>query len=91
MPRMVHTAEFKKRVAIEALREGKTLAQIASEYKVHPVQVCTWKKELLDGCTVIFEDKRKRKPKEEITRDMLEQTIGKQKVELDYLKKKLGL
>jgi transposase-like protein len=91
MPRIVHTPAFKKKVALEALREDKTLNQIASEYKIHPVQVSLWKKELLDGCEAIFADKRKRPPKEDITREMLEQTIGQQKVELDFLKKKLAI
>ena len=56
MTRTPHTAEFKKKVALEALREDKTLGQIASAHGVHPVQVSKWKKMLLDGAASVFAD-----------------------------------
>ena len=42
--RRVHTPEFKAKIALEALSSTKTLAEVAAEHKLHPVQVCQWKK-----------------------------------------------
>jgi transposase-like protein len=84
------TAAFKKKVALDALREEKTLGQLASEHGVHPIQVSKWKKELIDGCETIFQDKRERQKAEPWDREALERKIGQLTIELDYLKKKLG-
>jgi transposase-like protein len=83
------TAAFKKKVAIEAIKEDRTLGELASEYGVHPIQLSRWKKELIEGSEGIFQDKRKRKS-EEWDREALERKIGQLTIELDYLKKKLG-
>ena len=48
------TAEFKARVAREALRGDKTIQEIASGHKVHPNQVSTWKRQAIDGLGSIF-------------------------------------
>jgi transposase len=81
---------FKKKVALEALKEDKTLAQLASQYGVHPLQVGQWKKALIDGAEQIFERKGSRKQSEDVGREELERKIGQLTVELDFLKKKLG-
>lgn len=81
---------FKKKVALEAIREERSLNEIAQAYEVHPVQVCKWKKELLEGADVIFERKRK-KADEEDKIVALERKVGQLAVENDWLKKKLGL
>jgi transposase-like protein len=52
--RRQHDAQFKLRVALEAAKGLKTLSQIASEYKVHPNQVSSWKKQLLEGGSSLF-------------------------------------
>lgn len=88
MSRTLRTAAFKKKVALEALREDKTLSQIASLYGVHPIQVSKWKKELLDGAESVFEDKRSHRKEEGIAREDLERKIGQLTVELDFLKKR---
>jgi len=49
-----HSAEFKARVAMEVLRGVKTLAEIVQEYQVHPVQVNTWKQELVERGAELF-------------------------------------
>ena len=90
MNKSQRTAAFKKKVALEALREDKTLAQLASQYGVHPMQVSKWKKELVDGAERVFEDKRARCKKEPIGREELERKIGQLTVELDFLKKISG-
>lgn len=89
-PRTPRTAAFKKKVALEALREDKTLNQLASQYGLHPLQVGKWKKELIDGAEVVFEGKRTRKQDETPDRDELEKKIGRLTMENDFLKKKLG-
>lgn len=88
MSKTLRTASFKKKVALEALKEDKTLSQIASQYGVHPIQVSKWKKELLDGAEGIFEDKRSRRKEEGVAREDLERKIGQLTVELDFLKKR---
>jgi transposase-like protein len=91
MARLPRTAAFKKRVALDALKEDKTLAQLASEHGVHPMQISEWKRELLDGAETIFERKGSKRQREPIEREDLERKIGQLTVELDYLKKKLGI
>ncbi|MGI0062317.1 MAG: IS3 family transposase [Nitrosotalea sp.] len=91
MTRTLRTPAFKKKVALEALKEDKTLGQIASQFGVHPIQVSQWKQELLVGCEAVFQDKRKRTKTEECGREALERKIGQLTIDIDYLKKKLGL
>jgi transposase-like protein len=90
MSRTSRTSAFKKKVALEALREDKTMGQLASQHGVHPIQVSKWKKELIDGAESVFEGKRSRQNKEPISREDLERKIGQLTVELDFLKKSLG-
>ena len=89
MKRKVHTAEFKAKVALEAVKGGLTANQIASKYEVHAVQVSQWKKELLSNLASVFEGKRPTKPTDdqEDAAKLYEQ-IGRLKVENDWLKKK---
>ena len=87
-----HDAAFKARVALEAIKGEKTIAQIASEYGVHPNQIGQWKKRLLKDLPSIFSDRRKREGKEvQAEKDELYRQIGQLKVELDWLKKKSQL
>ncbi len=48
------TAEFKARVALEALRGDKTIQEIATKHKVHPNQVSTWKRRAVEGLGAVF-------------------------------------
>jgi putative transposase len=85
------TAEFKARVALEAIRGHKTVSEIASEHGVHPHQITEWQKLALEGLPDILGDRRKkRKEDQEELVSRLYQQIGQLKVELDWLKKKSG-
>jgi transposase-like protein len=89
MPKKRYTAAFKSKVALEAIKGQKTLSEIASEYEVHPNQVSQWKRQLRDGLEDVFTDPRRSGRSEEKEKDRLYQEIGRLKVELDWLKKKL--
>jgi len=85
------TAEFKARLALEVLKEHRTLTEIASENQVHPNLLMQWKRQLLECMPAVFADKRVKENKEqEALAQQLYQQIGQLKVELDWLKKKSG-
>ena len=89
--RKVYSAEFKAKVALEAVRGIKTINEIAQQYGVHPVVVGQWKKEVLERAGSLFETKRGPKPVDESSSDeRLYSEIGRLKMEVDWLKKKLG-
>ena len=84
-----HDAAFKAKVALEALKGEKTMAQISSEYGIHVNQIRQWRQKLLEELPGVFSDRRQKKDKdtEEMTSELYRQ-IGQLKVELDWLKKK---
>lgn len=89
--RRQHSAEFKAKVALEAIRGQRTTNEIAGTYEVHPVQVSQWKKQVLAELPQLFSKRRaKAAQEEEALRAQLYQQIGQLKVELDWLKKKLA-
>jgi transposase-like protein len=81
-------ADFKSRVALEALKGGKTIAEISSDYKVHSTQIAKWKRQALTGIKEFFSHGTQTHA-EESDREMgdLYAQIGKLKVENDFLKK----
>jgi transposase len=87
-----YSAEFKAKVAILAVSNTQTVAEIASTYKVHPTQIAKWKALLQKNAQDIFSDKRQRhlENKEKLIEELYKQ-IGQRNVELDWLKKKVGL
>jgi transposase len=85
------TSQLKAKVALEAIRGVKTVNEIAQEFGVHPTQVGQWKKELLAQAPGIFDTKRGPKPEDpSVSPDRLYSEIGRLKMDLDWLKKKLG-
>jgi putative transposase len=77
-------------VALEAVRGVKTLSELSSTYGVHPTVIAQWKRQLLDGAAGIFSrvNGAMSKSEEEVTGPLYEE-IGRLKMELDWLKKKL--
>ncbi len=89
--RKQYTGQFKGKVALEALKSEKTLSELSSHYEVHPNQIKNWKSYLVNHIGDLFTDKRKKKDREkEQLVDELYKQIGQLKVELDWLKKKVG-
>lgn len=86
------SAEFKAKVVLEAIKERSTIEELAKKYELHPNQIHIWKKEFLNKASLVFssvesitEDKKRQ---EEVFEKLYAQ-IGQQKVEIDWLKKKL--
>ena len=86
-----HTAQFKAKVAFEAVKGDKTIAELSSEYAVHPNQIMQWRKQLLELLPEIFSRRKDndKQEQEELAAELYQQ-IGQLKVELDWLKKKSG-
>ena len=85
------SAEFKAKVALEAIRGERTINEIAAEHGVHPNQVSVWKSQLLESLPGIFSGERDHARQDAATqkeRDELYRQIGQLKVEVDWLKKK---
>jgi transposase-like protein len=80
------TAEFKAKVALEALRGDRTIQEIAARHKVHPNQVSTWKRQAMDGLGAVFSNRadQARQDHEAEVRD-LHAKIGELTVERDFL------
>lgn len=89
LKRRRHSSAFKAKVALDAVKGDKTAAQLASQYEVIPTQISNWKKQLLQNVPQLFESKAsKAKGGEDLTGPLYEE-IGRLKMELDWLKKKI--
>ena len=89
--RRTFSGAFKAKVALAACRGDKTTAQLAAEYEVHVGQITAWKKQLLEGATSVFESpSAKKATTDEPSAAELYEQIGRLKIELDWLKKKVA-
>ena len=82
-----HEPGYKARVALEAVRERKTVSELASQFAVHCSQIQQWKRTLLERAREIFEGPSPGKREEAQERELYEQ-IGRLKMELEWAKKK---
>ena len=81
-------AKLKAKVALAAIRNDRTLSQLASQFGVHGNQVSAWKRKLISEAVALFEDGRKRRKEEEASEQELYEQIGRLKMELEWVKKK---
>ena len=84
-----HSDQFKFKVALEAIKGIKTIAEICQEFRLAPSQIYAWKKRLEESGPDIFAAKNKQK-NDDVEVERLHATIGKLKVENDFLAKALG-
>jgi len=85
-----HLPAFKAKVAIEAIKGDKTLAEIAEKHRLHPNQISDWKKQLLAHADSVFGSAHEEKKySDERVKDM-QAKIGQQALEIDFLSKVLG-
>jgi transposase-like protein len=86
----VHSPAFKAQVALDLIRGIVTMSQICSRHRIHPTQAGKWKAEATAGLSSVFENKpnTQLKEKDEFI-DTLYKQIGKLKIEMDWLKKKM--
>lgn len=88
----VHSAEFKLQVVLALMKQEKTMSQICSEFRIHSTQARRWKEKALEGMKGSLNGtgvSQKLEDNAELIEELYKQ-IGKLKVELDWLKKKLG-
>src|SRR5262249_10904233 len=86
-----HPAAFKARVALEAVKQTRTLAELSRAFQVHPVQISQWKKQLLDGVESRLGAGRRRERDESLARQAeLYEQIGWLNMEVEWLKKKVA-
>jgi putative transposase len=84
-----HSAEFKAKIALEALRGLRPIHEIAAKHGVHPNQISAWKRQAVEGLPGLFSGMRDRKEEQEAElRDRLYRQIGELQVELEWLRKK---
>jgi putative transposase len=86
-----HSAAFKAKVALEAAKQTRTVAELAKVFQVHPVQISQWKKQLIDGAESLFRDGRRREQeRDQATQAELYERIGRLNMEVEWLKKSVA-
>jgi len=83
------SAEFKAKVAISAIKEQHTVAELAVQYEVHPTQIQGWKKHFIEHSSQLFSEKQTGEKQSETNEALLYEQIGKLQMQNEWLKKKL--
>ena len=89
--RITYSANFKKKVALAALKENKTLSELSQEFKIHSAQIVKCKSQAIEGLENVFEDKRKKKKESDPDIEAVYAQLGKTQSQLEFLKKKTGI
>ena len=87
-PRRKFTGAFKAKVAIEALKERESIAELSKHFEVHPNMIINWKKEFLENSATVF-DQQSKETEAEADVEKLYAKIGQLEIENDFLKKNL--
>jgi transposase-like protein len=90
MKRKKYGPEFKAKVALAALKNEETTAELAQRFGVHPTMISAWKRSLLQGAAEIFDKAHQTRKQVDNKIDELYRQIGQLKVENDFLSRKLG-
>jgi transposase len=92
MSRKTYTPIFKSQVALEALKENESLGQLAAKFEVHPTQIQKWKSQLKESLPDVFTNgiNQELRQKDDLIEKLYNQ-VGKLTLELNWLKKKLGV
>ena len=88
--RRQYSSEFKAKVALAAIKNEETVAELAAKFGVHPTMINNWKRALLEGAADLFDKGQKAKKNRDATVNELYRQIGQLKVENDFLSKGLG-
>lgn len=90
--RRQHPPAFKAQVALEAVKETKTIAQLSSQFGVHPTQIKQWRQILEHNGQKLYSehDRKKEREKDDLITRLYEQ-VGKLQIQTEWLKKKMGI
>jgi len=89
--RKQYSPSFKAKVALAAIKNEETVAELAARFKIHPTLINNWRRALLDGAVDVFDKGLKSRKQTDAKIDELYRQIGKLKVDRDFLSKKLSL
>ncbi len=87
--RKQYSPSFKAKVALEALKDKDTLAELSKKFEVHPTQIGKWKQEFLSRAASVFEKPTEAESGEQIDPEQLYAKIGRLELENEFLKKSL--
>lgn len=88
--RTQYSSEFKAKLALAAIRGDETVPQLAARYNIHPTQINSWKRQLIEQAAELFSRDNTAANKERHTTDDLHRVIGQLTVERDFLARKLN-